>query len=80
MFAAAEQGIDTKLLRGLVEYSDFHRTDIPPKGPAIIHYGLHCHVNEYHFTKYDYPNFDVCSPSNAALALSTSRAWRIRKY
>jgi len=34
-------------------------------GPSIIHYGLHCEVAaphvlpSYHFTKYDYPNFDI---------------------
>ena len=54
IFAAAEQGIETKLLNGLVEYTDYTDAARPPQGPTIIHYGLHCHVDSYHFTKYDY--------------------------
>ena len=61
VFAAAEQGIDTKLLNGLVQYTDAHSAEMPPYGPAIIHYGLHCHVGAYHFTKYDYTDFDLGS-------------------
>ena len=59
--AAAEQLIDTKLLDGLVEYTDWTSAAMPPGGPTIIHYGLHCHVDSYHFTKYHYTNFDVGS-------------------
>ena len=55
VFAAAEAGIDTKLLHGLVQYTDFTSARPPPHGPLIIHYGLHCHVGEYHFTKCDGP-------------------------
>ena len=58
-FAAAEAGIDTKLLHGVVAYTDSSRASAPPDGPSIIHYGLHCHVGDYHFTKYDYPDFHV---------------------
>ena len=61
IFAAAEQGIDTKLLNGLVEYTDYTSAARPPQGPTIIHYGLHCHVDSYHFTKYDYQDFDLGS-------------------
>ncbi|KAL1503306.1 hypothetical protein AB1Y20_011358 [Prymnesium parvum] len=61
MFAAAEQGIDTTLKEGMVEYADATSARPPPLGPSIIHYGLHCHVNEYHFTKYDYVDFDINS-------------------
>ena len=59
VFSAAEHKIDTKLLRGLVEYTDSGSSEPWPSGPAIIHYGLHCHVGKYHFTKYDYGDFDV---------------------
>ncbi len=59
VFAAAEAAIDTKLLTGLVQYTDYSSNAMPPEGPAIIHYGLHCHVGSYHFTKYDYSNFDI---------------------
>ena len=61
VFSAAEHQIDTKLLRGLVEYTDSGSSEPWPAGPAIIHYGLHCHVGSYHFTKYDYGDFDVNS-------------------
>jgi hypothetical protein len=61
MFAAVEARIDTKLLQGLVEYTDYFSAAHPPHGPSIIHYGLHCHVGSYHFTKYDYTNFDINS-------------------
>ena len=60
VFAASEAGIDTKLQHGMVQYTD--STTAAPYaqgGPAIIHYGLHCHVNSYHFTKYDYQNFEI---------------------
>jgi len=59
MFAAAEQGIDTKLQHGIVQYADSPNAAMPSAGPHIIHYGLHCHVNDYHFTKYDYGDFDI---------------------
>lgn len=59
MFAAAEQGVDTKLTRGVVQYADVTSAALPPRGAAIIHYGLHCHVQTYHFTKYDYGSFDI---------------------
>ena len=52
IFAAAEAGVDTKLLHGVVQYTDFTKAAMPPDGPSIIHYGLHCHVGSYHFTKY----------------------------
>ena len=61
VMAASEQHIDTKLITGLVEYTDYHSAARPPKGPTIIHYGLHCHVDSYHFTKYHYTNFHVGS-------------------
>jgi len=64
VMAASEQRIDTKLLHGLVEYTDWHTAAMPPQGPSIIHYGLHCHVNGYHFTKYDYTNFNIGSCPN----------------
>lgn len=51
VFAAAEQSIDTTLKNGIVQYTDATSAAPYPRGPAIIHYGLHCHVNEYHFTK-----------------------------
>jgi hypothetical protein len=51
VLAAAEQRIDTKLLNGLVVYTDSGSAEPPPRGPTIIHYGLHCHVDSYHFTK-----------------------------
>ena len=61
MFGAAEQGVDTTLTRGVVQYTDAGNARPHPSGPAIIHYGLHCHVGSYHFTKYDYGDFDVNS-------------------
>jgi hypothetical protein len=52
VFAASEAGIDTKLLHGMVHYTDHTSAAMPDAGgPSIIHYGLHCHVNSYHFTK-----------------------------
>ena len=59
MFGAAEQGVDTTLTHGVVQYTDSSNAQPHPSGPAIIHYGLHCHVGKYHFTKYDYGDFDV---------------------
>lgn len=59
VFGAAEQSIDTKLTRNVVAYADALTPQPFPIGPLIIHYGLHCHVDDYHFTKYDYPNFNI---------------------
>ena len=42
-----------------MQYTDSGNARPHPAGPAIIHYGLHCHVGTYHFTKYDYGDFDV---------------------
>ena len=61
VFSTSEQRIDTTLLSGRVQYTDSPVAAMPPRGPHIIHYGLHCHVNSYHFTKYDYANFDIGS-------------------
>ena len=59
IFAASEQQVDTTLLHGLVQYTDSPDANPAPDGPTIIHYGLHCHVDEYHFTKYHYQDFNV---------------------
>jgi hypothetical protein len=40
------QGIDTKLQHGIVQYADSPNAAMPSAGPHIIHYGLHCHVND----------------------------------
>jgi hypothetical protein len=47
MFGAAEQGVDTSLTRGVVQYTDAGNARAHPSGPAIIHYGLHCHVGRH---------------------------------
>ena len=39
MFGAAEQGVDTTLTRGVVQYTDAGNARPHPSGPAIIHYG-----------------------------------------
>ena len=59
VFAASEAGIDTYLQHGMVQYTDATSdASYQEGGAAIIHYGLHCHVNSYHFTKCKF-----CAPS-----------------
>ena len=65
VFAASEQRIATTLLSGLVQYTDSPSAQMPPAGPTIIHYGLHCHVDEC-----------VPSPPHALLSSPPLATWR----
>ena len=58
VFAAGEAGLRHILTHGVVVYPD----DIgagQPQEPSIIHYGLHCTVGSFHFTKYTHGMFDA---------------------
>ena len=58
VFSAAEAGLRHILTHGVVVYPD----DVGagnPKEASIIHYGLHCQVGAFHFTKYSHGSFDA---------------------
>eukprot|EP00967_Tisochrysis_lutea_P093040 scaffold134391_cov38-Tisochrysis_lutea.AAC.1 len=58
VFAAAEAGLRHILTEGVVVYPD----DVGaarPKESHIIHYGLHCAVGNFKFTKYSFGGFDA---------------------
>ena len=56
VFAAAEAGLRHILTHGVVVYPDEIGAGQPIE-PSIIHYGLHCTVGSFHFTKYTHGNF-----------------------
>ena len=50
VFAASEAGLRHRLTHGVVVYPDEIGAG-QPEEPSIIHYGLHCSVGSFHFTK-----------------------------
>lgn len=58
VFAAAEAGLRHILTHGVVVYPDEIGAG-QPQEPSIIHYGLHCTVGSFHFTKYTHGMFDA---------------------
>lgn len=58
VFAAGEAGLRHILTHGVVVYPDEIGAG-QPNEPSIIHYGLHCTVGVFHFTKYTHGMFNA---------------------
>ena len=58
VFAASEAKLKHILTHGVVVYPDEIGSGSPQE-PKIIHYGLHCTVGKFHFTKYTFGNFNA---------------------
>ena len=58
VFAAAEAGVRHILTDGVVVYPDEVGGSRPDES-HIIHYGLHCKVHDFSFTKYSFYGFDA---------------------
>jgi len=58
VFAASEAKLKHILTHGVVVYPDEIGAG-QPQEPSIIHYGLHCSVGSFHFTKYTHGNFNA---------------------
>ena len=58
VFSAAEAGLRHILTHGVVVYPDDIGAGAAVE-PQIIHYGLHCNVGKFHFTKYSHSGFNA---------------------